>query len=241
MTEVIPAIDIIDGKCTRLTQGDYSSRKTYDGDPADWARAYADCGVKRLHLVDLEGAKASSPKNLRTLERIASLDLLELEWGGGIKNDAALSDVLNAGARWAIVGSVAVREPEKLKCWLGQYGERIILGADALNGRVVVNGWQEDGGMGLEELIDLFSPCGLKQAIVTDISRDGMLQGPSFELYYGLQERFPNLGIIVSGGVSGTNDILRAVELGLHGVIVGKAIYENRITLKELTACLQNA
>ena len=241
MTAVIPAIDIIEGRCIRLTQGDYASQKTYDGKPEDWARAYADCGVNRLHLVDLEGAIAASPKNLRTLERIASLDLLELEWGGGIKNDAALADVLNAGARWAIVGSVAVREPEKMKRWLARYGESIILGADAINGRVAVNGWQEDGGMELEGLIGLFLPCGLKQAIVTDISRDGMLQGPSFELYTGLQERFPDLGIIVSGGVSGADDILRASELDLHGIIVGKAIYEKRITFKELTACLRNA
>lgn len=241
MIEIIPAIDIIGGRCTRLSQGDYSSQKVYDGDPEDWARAYADCGVTRLHLVDLEGAQAASPRNLKTLERIASLGLLKLEWGGGIKDETALADVFNAGADWGIIGSVAVKEPELMKSWLQSFGKRIILGADARNGRVSVSGWQEDGGLGLKELINMFTPDGLEQTIVTDISRDGMLQGPSFGLYSDLKESFPKLGIIVSGGVSCVDDILRADELGLRGIIIGKAIYENRITLKELATCLQNA
>ena len=240
MIEIIPAIDIIGGKCTRLSQGDYASQKNYDGNPAEWARAYADCGVRRLHLVDLEGAKAAAPKNLRTLEEIASLGLLKVEWGGGIKDDDALESVWNAGADWAIIGSIAAKEPARMTGWLERFGSRIILGADVRNGKVAVNGWLEDSGIDLKDLIESFLPVGLEQAIVTDISRDGMLQGPSFDLYQGLKDQFPALKTIVSGGVSGLDDLRRADELGLYGVIVGKAIYEKRITLKDLTLCLQN-
>ena len=241
MIEIIPAIDIIGGKCTRLSQGDYATQKNYGGDPAEWARAFADCGVKRLHLVDLEGAKASAPKNLRTLEEIASLGLLTLEWGGGIKDDEALVSVFSAGADDAIIGSIAARDPERMLRWLAAYGSRIILGADVRDGKVAVSGWLEDSGIGLDELIEKFLPAGLKRAIVTDISRDGMLQGPNFDLYRDLQNRFPDLKTIVSGGVSSLGDVRIADELGLPGIIVGKAIYENRITLNDLATCLQNA
>ena len=240
MIEIIPAIDIIDGKCTRLTRGDYATRKVYDGDPVEWARAYAGCGVRRLHLVDLEGAKASAPRNLRVLERIASLGLLKVEWGGGIKDDGALASVWDAGADWAIVGSIAAREPERMRGWLQTFGDRIILGADVRDGKVAVNGWLEDSGIGLGSLIGTFLPYGLEQAIITDIGRDGMLNGPSFGLYTGVQEQFPSLKVIVSGGVSSVADLRRADELGLHAVIVGKALYEERITIKELKTCLQN-
>ncbi|MBQ3766631.1 MAG: 1-(5-phosphoribosyl)-5-[Bacteroidales bacterium] len=240
MIEIIPAIDIIDGKCTRLSQGDYATQKNYGGDPAEWARAFADCGVTRLHLVDLEGARSAAPKNLRTLEAIASLDLLTVEWGGGIKDDDALKAVWNAGADQAIIGSIAAKEPERMLRWLRTYGDRIILGADVRDGRVAVSGWLEDGGMGLEEILDRFLPAGLERTIVTDIARDGMLQGPSFDLYQGLKERYPALTTIVSGGVSSLEDIRKADALGLPGIIVGKAIYENRITLKDISLCLQN-
>lgn len=240
MIEIIPAIDIIGGKCTRLSQGDYASQKNYDGDPAEWARAFADCGVRRLHLVDLEGAKAASPKNLKTLETIASLGLMKIEWGGGIKDEDALASVWNAGADWAIIGSIAAKEPARMTRWLERYGDRVILGADIRDGKVAVSGWLESSGVGLDELIETFLPAGLQQAIVTDISRDGMLQGPSLDLYVGLKERFPALKTIVSGGVSCLDDLRRADKLGLAGIIVGKAIYEKRITLKDLTLCLQN-
>ena len=240
MIEIIPAIDILDGRCTRLSQGDYATRKDYGGDPVEWARAYADCGVRRLHLVDLDGARSSSPQNLRTLERIAALGLLRLEWGGGIKDDAALASVRDAGADWMIVGSVAALHPEQMKAWLETWGERIILGADVRNGKVAVKGWLEDSMVKLETLIEDFLPFGLTQAIVTDIERDGMLQGPSFNLYQGLKVRFPALRIIVSGGVSSLGDIRRADVLGLPGIIVGKALYEQRITLEQLRICLQN-
>lgn len=237
MIEIIPAIDIIEGKCTRLSQGDYATQKNYGGDPAEWARAFAGCGIRRLHLVDLEGAKASTPKNLRTLEKIAGLGLLKLEWGGGIKDDDALASVWNAGADWAIIGSIAAKEPGRMQGWLQTYGSRIILGADIRNGKVAVSGWLEDSGIGLDSLIESFK--GLEQAVVTDISRDGMLQGPAFDLYKGLQTRFPALKTIVSGGVSSMDDIRRADSMGLPGIIVGKAIYENRITLNDISLCLQ--
>ncbi|MBQ7468619.1 MAG: 1-(5-phosphoribosyl)-5-[Bacteroidales bacterium] len=237
MIEIIPAIDIIEGKCTRLSQGDYATQKNYGGDPAEWARAFAGCGIRRLHLVDLEGAKASTPQNLRTLEKIAGLGLLKLEWGGGIKDDDALASVWNAGADWAIIGSIAAKEPGCMQGWLQTYGSRIILGADIRNGKVAVSGWLEDSGIGLDSLIESFK--GLEQAIVTDISRDGMLQGPAFDLYKGLQTRFPALKTIVSGGVSSMDDIRRADSMGLPGIIVGKAIYENRITLNDISLCLQ--
>lgn len=237
MIEIIPAIDIIEGKCTRLSQGDYATQKNYGGDPAEWARAFAGCGIRRLHLVDLEGAKASTPQNLRTLEKIAGLGLLKLEWGGGIKDDDALASVWNAGAEWAIIGSIAAKEPMRMQIWLQTYGSRIILGADIRNGKVAVSGWLEDSGIGLDSLIESFK--GLEQAIVTDISRDGMLQGPAFDLYKGLQTRFPALKTIVSGGVSSMDDIRRADSMGLPGIIVGKAIYENRITLNDISLCLQ--
>ena len=240
MIEIIPAIDIIGGKCTRLSQGDYATQKNYGGDPTEWARAYADCGVRRLHLVDLEGAKEAAPKNLRTLEKIASLGLLKVEWGGGIKDDDALASIWNAGADWAIIGSIAAKEPQQMLGWLEAYGSRIILGADVRDGKVAVSGWLEDSGIDLDDIIREFLPAGLEQAIVTDISRDGMLQGPFFDLYKGLQEKFPELKTIVSGGVSSLDDVRRADELGLPGIIVGKAIYENRITLNELAICLQN-
>lgn len=237
MIEIIPAIDIIEGKCTRLSQGDYATQKNYGGDPAEWARAFAGCGIRRLHLVDLEGAKASTPQNLRTLEKIAGLGLLKLEWGGGIKDDDALASVWNAGADWAIIGSIAAKEPGRMQGWLQTYGSRIILGADIRNGKVAVSGWLEDSGIGLDSLIESFK--GLEQAIVTDISCDGMLQGPAFDLYKGLQTRFPALKTIVSGGVSSMDDIRRADNMGLPGIIVGKAIYENRITLNDISLCLQ--
>lgn len=237
MIEIIPAIDIIEGKCTRLSQGDYATQKNYGGDPAEWARAFAGCGIRRLHLVDLEGAKASTPQNLRTLEKIAGLGLLKLEWGGGIKDDDALASVWNAGADWAIIGSIAAKEPGRMQGWLQTYGSRIILGADIRNGKVAVSGWLEDSGIGLDSLIESFK--GLEQAIVTDISRDGMLQGPAFDLYKGLQTQFPALKTIVSGGVSSMDDIRRADSMGLPGIIVGKAIYENRITPNDISLCLQ--
>ena len=241
MIEVIPAIDIIDGRCVRLSQGDYGRSKTY-GDPLDMAKAFADAGASRVHLVDLDGAKASSPANLAVLEKIASLGVLRSEWGGGIKSAQALRSVFDAGADWAIVGSIAALEPDLFAQWLQAFGpEKLILGADVKNARIAVKGWLEESALGIEDLLEKFRPCGLVQVICTDISKDGMLCGPSEEMYTQLKTRFPEMEFTVSGGISKNADIERIEELGLPRVIVGKAFYEGRITLKELAKWWQNA
>lgn len=242
MINVIPAIDLIDGKCVRLTKGDYNQKKQYDASPVDMALRYQDIGIRRLHVVDLDGAKSSSPKNLHVLEEIAIRTSLEIEWGGGIKSDQALYDAYNAGADYLIIGSVAVTKPDLFARWLDEYGgNRLILGADVHDGRVAINGWLEKSRQTIDALIDRFVPHGLSEVICTDISKDGMLQGPTFDLYARLQEKYPEQDIIVSGGISKMDDIRRLNEMRLRHVIVGKAIYEGRITLEELKLWLQNA
>jgi len=241
MIQIIPAIDLIEGRCVRLTQGDYGQKKIYDGEPADLARQYADTGVQRIHLVDLDGAKAGEPRNLKVLEAIASAVSCELEWGGGIAGPEALQAVLDAGATHAIAGSVAALRPEVFESWLSRYGARMILGADVRDGRIAVRGWLEEAPLSIEELVQRFLPMGLRECIVTDISRDGMLQGPSSALYRRLQSAFPALSFTVSGGISSMEDIRSLDRAGLQKVIVGKAIYEERITLKDIALWLQNA
>ena len=241
MIEVIPAIDIIGGRCVRLSQGDYASEKVY-GKPADMARAFADAGAHRLHLVDLDGAKASEPENLATLEEIASLGRLKIEWGGGIKTSSALQSVFDAGADYAIAGSVAVLRKDLFAQWLEEFGpQRMILGADVKNGKLAVKGWLEESGCTIEELLRGFRPLGLTQIICTDISRDGMLCGPAYGLYEGLQKEFPDMEFTVSGGMSCVEDIRKVAETGLPRVIIGKAFYEGRISLEELKKWWQNA
>lgn len=242
MINIIPAIDLIDGKCVRLTKGDYNQKKQYDASPLDMALRYQDIGIRRLHVVDLDGAKSSSPRNLHVLEEIAIRTSLEIEWGGGIKSDQALYDAYNAGADYLIIGSVAVTKPDLFARWLDEYGgNRLILGADVHDGRVAINGWLEKSRQTIDALIDRFVPHGLSEVICTDISKDGMLQGPTFDLYAHLQEKYPGQDIIVSGGISSMDDIRRLNEMRLRHVIVGKAIYEGRITLEELKLWLQNA
>lgn len=241
MIQIIPAIDIIDGRCVRLTKGDYSLKTVYDGAPEDVALSYADCGVRRIHIVDLDGAKLSCPQNLRSLEKIASRVNCEIEWGGGIKDDRALRDVFNAGGTKAIIGSVAALKPELFELWLKRYGKAMILGADIREGKVSVSGWQEDTPLRVEDMVERFAPFGLEEVIVTDISRDGMLQGPSDSLYTALQERYPANSFTVSGGISSMADIERLNALGLRKVIVGKAIYEKKISLKDIEKWSQSA
>lgn len=239
--ELIPAIDLIDGRCVRLTQGDYGQTKIYDAEPVDMARRYADCGVRRLHIVDLDGAKAKAPCNLSTLEKVVAATGLDVEWGGGIKDSVAMQQVVDAGASRVICGSVAVDNPELFAQWLQEYGaSSVILGADIRDGRVATHGWLKDGGMGVEELVEKFLPYNLSQLICTDISRDGMLQGPNLPLYEQLQQRFPMVDVTLSGGVSSMDDLKRARECGVRAAIIGKAIYEGRITLKELERWLLN-
>ncbi len=235
MINIIPAIDLIDGKCVRLTKGDYSQKKQYDASPLDMALRYQDIGISRLHVVDLDGAKSSSPQNLRVLESIATRTTLDIEWGGGIKSDESLRDAFNAGAGHLIIGSVAVSHPDLFARWLGEYGsDRLILGADINDGRVAINGWLEESEQTIDMLIDRFVPHGLREVICTDIAKDGMLQGPTFDLYARLQAQYPEQDIIVSGGISQMSDIHRLDAMGLRHVIVGKAIYEGHITLEEL-------
>ena len=235
MIEIIPAIDLIDGRCVRLTQGDYAQTKVYDADPLEMAKRYADSGVRRLHIVDLDGAKAKEPCNLRVLERLANATALDIEWGGGIKSSDALRSAIDAGANRVICGSVAVDNKELFASWLQQYGaQRVILGADIRDGKVSTHGWLKDAGVGVNELVEEFLPFGLSQLICTDISKDGMLQGPNFELYTQLQECFPSVDVTLSGGISSMADIECADKLGIRAAIVGKAIYEGHITLKNL-------
>ncbi len=242
MIEIIPAIDMVGGRCVRLTQGDYARQTTYYDDPLDAAKAFEQIGLRRLHMVDLDGAKASTPVNLHVLERVANATGLEVQYGGGIKGREALRDVFNAGAARAICGSIAVKQPELFAAWLAEFGgARLILGADARNGRIATHGWLQESTLTVPELIAHFLPHGLTQTICTDISRDGMLCGPSAEFYESLQVAYPTVEVTVSGGISGMDDILQLHARGLRSVIVGKAIYEGRITLPQLEQCLQNA
>lgn len=239
--ELIPAIDLIDGRCVRLTQGDYDIKKVYEQNPVDMAKMYADCGVRRLHVVDLDGAKAKEPCNLRVLEQLATNTNLDIEWGGGIKSTDALRAALNTGANRVICGSVAVDNRELFADWLQNYGAgHVILGADVRGRNVATHGWLKESQVSIDEIIGWFLPFGLKQLICTDISKDGMLQGPNFPLYVELKDNFPTVDTTLSGGISSMDDIRKAHELGLHSVIIGKAIYEGRITLKDLELWLQN-
>lgn len=239
MIQIIPAIDILDGRCVRLSQGDYAQARIYDADPANMARRLADCGVSRLHLVDLDGARKSEPFNLSVLEAVARVVSCELEWGGGIASGDDLRRIFAAGATHAIVGSVAALQPDLFQEWLDRYGARMILGADVRDGRVAVKGWIETAAVTATELIGRFT--GLREVICTDIRRDGMLQGPSDAFYVTLQQAFPTLDITVSGGIASMDDIRRLDGLGLRRVIVGKALYENRIRLQDITLWSQNA
>lgn len=234
---ILPAIDIIGGRCVRLSQGDYNQQTQYEATPVDMVKQYVAHGFKRIHVVDLDGAKASSPQNLDTLSELAAVPGAEIEWGGGIKSVEALGAVLDAGAKYVVVGSVAAKQPELFEQWLRMFGpERIVLGADVREGRVAVNGWQEDMDVTIDDLVDRFLKYGLSQVICTEISRDGMLQGPATELYVRLQKKYPKVDFTVSGGISSMADIHALKAAHLRRVIVGKAIYEGRITLDELYA-----
>lgn len=234
---ILPAIDIIGGRCVRLSQGDYNLQTQYEATPVDMVKQYVAHGFKRIHVVDLDGAKTSCPQNLDTLSELAAVPGAEIEWGGGIKSVEALGKVLDAGAKYAVVGSVAAKQPELFEQWLRMFGpERIVLGADVREGRVAVNGWQEEMDVTIDDLVDRFLKYGLSQVICTEISRDGMLQGPATELYVRLQKKYPKVDFTVSGGISSMADIHALKAAHLRRVIVGKAIYEGRITLDELYA-----
>ena len=235
MMEIVPAIDMIEGRCVRLSQGDFNKSKEYDASPLEMAKRYEDVGVRRLHLVDLDGARAGIPQNLRNLEQIASATSLQVEWSGGVRSRESIASVLNAGAAGVICGSLALQEPRLFSAFLKEYGEeRIILGADISGGKIATKGWLELSSTTIEEVIELFLKDGLKRVICTDISKDGMLQGPAVELYSALMERFPTMHLTASGGVGSMADLENLEAAGVPAAIVGKAIFEERITLKEI-------
>jgi len=234
--EIIPAIDIIDGKCVRLTQGDYAQKKIYNEHPLEVARAFEDAGLQRLHLVDLDGAKAGAVRNWKVLETLAGKTGLVIDFGGGIKRAEDVDIVFNSGAALATIGSMAVKEPTVFTEWLQQYGaERFLLGADVKNEKIAVGGWLETTDKWVYDFIEEYLQRGIRQVFCTDVSKDGLLQGPSLELYKNIVGKFPQLHFIASGGVSGLDDVYRLEEIGCRGVIIGKAIYEGRISLEELT------
>jgi phosphoribosylformimino-5-aminoimidazole carboxamide ribotide isomerase len=234
---IIPAIDIIEGKCVRLSQGDYSTKKIYNEDPLEVAQAFQDHGIAYLHLVDLDGAKAKHIVNWKVLEKLASKTTLNIDFGGGLKSDDDLRIAFECGASQITGGSIAVKEPVKFASWITSYGsEKIILGADTKDGKIAVAGWEESSN---EEVIDFIAGYltkGIQYVISTDIAKDGMLEGPSFGLYKEILEKVEPIHLIASGGISCLDDLQKLKEQGLEGAIIGKAIYENKITLKELMA-----
>ncbi|MBC7891352.1 MAG: 1-(5-phosphoribosyl)-5-[(5-phosphoribosylamino)methylideneamino]imidazole-4-carboxamide isomerase [Sphingobacteriaceae bacterium] len=232
---IIPAIDLIEGKAVRLTQGDYSRKTVYNAQPLDVAKQFEDAGLTRLHLVDLDGAKAKRIVNHRVLEAIAAHTRLHVDFGGGVQSDDDLRIAFECGARQVTGGSVAVKNPALFENWLSQFGgEKLILGADAKGEKIAVSGWEEGTDLWVYDFVETWVEKGVRYAISTDVAKDGLLQGPSFDLYKNLQERAPALHVIASGGVSSMADIEKLAEMNLFGVIVGKAIYEGKVTLKEL-------
>jgi phosphoribosylformimino-5-aminoimidazole carboxamide ribotide isomerase len=235
MITIIPAIDLIDGKCVRLSQGDYNQKTVYNENPLEVARMFEDAGIKRLHLVDLDGAKAKHIVNHKVLETIASKTKLVIDFGGGLKSDEDLRIAFNSGATMVTGGSIAVKDRETFLHWIETYGaEKIILGADAKDKMIAVSGWQEVSELPILEFIESFTRRGIQKVISTDIARDGMLSGPSIDLYKEILTKFPTLELIASGGIATMKDIYELDEMGVPGVITGKAIYENRISLDEI-------
>lgn len=235
MFQIIPAIDIIDGNCVRLTQGDYSQKKIYNENPLEIAKMFEDAGIKRLHLVDLDGAKNKKITNVKVLETIASNTNLQIDFGGGVQSDDDIRLAFESGAKQITGGSITVKNPELFEGWLKKFGnEAIILGADARNEKIAVSGWEEDSGVWVYDFVEEWIAKGIKYTISTDVAKDGLLQGPSLELYKKMQAQFPYLQVIASGGVSSMQDLEDLAALNIFGVIVGKAIYEGRVTLKEI-------
>lgn len=239
MIELIPAIDLIDGKCVRLSQGDYDTKQIYNENPVEVAKEFEAYGIQRLHVVDLDGAASQHVVNYRVLDRIAGQTSLKIDFGGGIKSDEDLVIAFDNGAQMVTLGSVAVKHPELFDKWLGMYGsEKIILGADTKNGKIAVNGWKEESTQELMPFLADYINKGVKKVLCTDISRDGMLEGSSVNLYKQIMEAHPELHLIASGGVSRLDDILALEAAGIPAVVFGKALYEGRITLKELSSLI---
>ncbi len=235
MIELIPAIDIIDGQCVRLTKGDYGQKTVYSNTPADVARQFEAYGFKRLHVVDLDGAKSKHIVNDSVLRSITSATRLTVDFGGGIKTDADIEKAFEAGASMVTVGSIAVTQPDLFLSWVSKYGaDRMILGADVRNGKISINGWKEDSDEDLLPFLKKYVEAGVKSVLCTEISKDGTLSGPAIGLYQRVMAAYPSLHLIASGGVSSTDDIKALDAAGIPAVVFGKAIYEGRINLGEL-------
>ncbi len=235
--EIIPAIDLIDGKCVRLTEGDFAQKTIYNESPVEVAKQFEAAGIKRLHLVDLDGAKAGKVINWKVLEAITRETALVVDFGGGIKTVDEVQKVFDLGARYATVGSIAVKNESLLLTWFEKYGaDKFLVGADVKNEKLAIGGWLETTGVDIIDFISKYMGHGIRQLFCTDVSKDGKLEGPSLDLYRKIIQHFPQLHFIASGGVSSMDDLYALKEIGCKGVIVGKAIYENRITLGELTA-----
>lgn len=236
MIELIPAIDIIDGKCVRLSQGDYESKKVYNENPLEVAKEFEAYGIRRLHIVDLDGAASQHVVNYRILEQIAAQTSLVIDFGGGIKTTGDIEIAFESGAQMVTVGSIAVKSPEVFTEWLQTYGnEKIILGADVKDNRIAIHGWKEESPLELMPFLDSYVAKGITQVLCTDISRDGMLEGPATDLYKRILQAHPELHLIASGGISSLDDILKLDEAGIPAAVFGKALYEGRISLKDLS------
>ncbi|MDR3220085.1 MAG: 1-(5-phosphoribosyl)-5-[(5-phosphoribosylamino)methylideneamino]imidazole-4-carboxamide isomerase [Dysgonamonadaceae bacterium] len=235
MIEIIPAMDILDGKCVRLSQGDYEQKTVYNENPLEVAKMFENHGIHRLHIVDLDGAKANRIINYKILEKIASRTSLIIDFGGGLKSDSDLEIAFDSGARMVTGGSIAIKNPEIFQSWINKFGgQSIILGADCRNKKIAVSGWTEDTDEDIVPFIEKWRKQGINKVICTDISKDGMLNGPSLDLYREIREADPELYLIASGGVGDIQDVERLEEAHIPGVIIGKAIYEGKIKLKEL-------
>jgi len=235
MIEIIPALDLIEGKCVRLAQGNFASKKIYNENPLEVAKEFEAVGLKRLHIVDLDGAKCGKIVNLKVLETISAHTNLLIDFGGGIKTDNDIQSVFDAGGEIASIGSVAVKEPEIFFAWLEKYGsEKILLGADVKNNCLAINGWQTTTELEILSFLENYFARGVQQVFCTDISKDGLLEGSANELYTQILKHLPELKLIASGGVRRIEDIFELEEIGCAGVIIGKAIYEEKINLKEL-------
>jgi len=234
--QIIPAIDIIEGKCVRLTEGDYAQKIIYNEDPLEVAKTFEGIGLNRLHLVDLDGAKAGEVVNWKVLEKIANKTGLTIDFGGGIKTEATLKTVLNTGATYATIGSLAVKSPLVFEEWLSRFGaESFLLGADVYEEKIAIGGWIEKTNIDIIAFVQSYMDKGVSQIFCTDIQKDGKLQGPSIQLYEKIIKQFPTLQLIASGGVSQLLDLQALRTIGCSGAIVGKAIYENKMSLKELS------
>ena len=232
---IIPAIDIINGKCVRLTKGDYAQKIVYNDNPVEVAKQFEVAGITRLHLVDLDGAKAGSIINLKVLEAVAAATGLVIDFGGGVKNITDVSNIFNAGASIVTIGSLAVKHPEILEEWLMEFGtDKFLIGADVLDGNIKISGWLKDGGINIFDFIGKMLSLGVTNIFCTDISKDGAMEGPSLALYQQVMTEHPEVNLIASGGVSNIEDVLALRAIGCQGAIIGKAIYEGKVPLNSL-------